>query len=68
MAALPFPSVILTKVRIQGCGALPCLALDPDFRQDDGIGVGVRCDRGGGLCGQRCGAGGWRPCPFRPSS
>ncbi|RZT56112.1 hypothetical protein EV283_0152 [Sphingomonas sp. BK036] len=28
--------VILTKVRIQGYGMLPCLALDPDFRQNDG--------------------------------
>ena len=46
-------SVILTEVRTQGCGALSCLALDPDFRQNDGIGVGVRCDRGGGLCGGR---------------
>ena len=36
----PSPSVIVTQVRIQGCGALSCLALDPDFRQDDGIGVG----------------------------
>ena len=29
-------TVILTKVRIQGYGVLRCLALDPDFRQDDG--------------------------------
>ena len=41
LAALPFPFVILTKVRIQDCGALACLALDPDFRQDDGIGGAV---------------------------
>ncbi|KQM71588.1 hypothetical protein ASE72_08570 [Sphingomonas sp. Leaf20] len=35
----PAPStVILTKVRIQGYAALPCLALGPDFRQDDGGG------------------------------
>ncbi|VXD04630.1 exported hypothetical protein [Sphingomonas sp. T1] len=40
-APLPPPFVILTKVRTQGCGALSCLALDPDFRQDDGIGGGV---------------------------
>ena len=46
LAALPFPSVILTQVRIQGCGALSCLALGPDFRQDDGIGVAGRVGRG----------------------
>ena len=38
LVSLPFPSVILTEVRIQGCGALSCLALGPDFRQDDGLG------------------------------
>ena len=63
MAALPFPSVILTKVRIQGCGALPCLALDPDFRQDDGI--GGRCGViGAAVCVEGgCGGRGWYPCP-----
>jgi len=40
--------VILTKVRIQGYAALPCLALGPEFRQDDGGG-----DRNDG------GASGW---------
>jgi len=33
-------SVILTTVGIQGGGGWCCLALDPDFRQDDG-GVGA---------------------------
>jgi hypothetical protein len=44
--------VILTNVRTQGCAALPCLALDPDFRQDDGIGVAVRRD-GAAVCAGR---------------
>ena len=35
--AAPSP-VILTKVRIQGYTVPPCLALGPDFRQDDGGG------------------------------
>ncbi|MET4595503.1 hypothetical protein ACVKSY_002049 [Sphingomonas sp. PvP107] len=39
--AAPSP-VILTKVRIQGYTALPCLALGPDFRQDDGGGCRFR--------------------------
>ena len=42
MAAQPFPSVILTKVRIQGYGVLSCWALGPDFRQDDGLRLPAR--------------------------
>ncbi|MEG8054505.1 hypothetical protein QP185_17125 [Sphingomonas aerolata] len=32
--------VILTKVRIQGYDAVRLVTLDPDFRQDDGVGEG----------------------------
>ena len=35
------PSVILTKVRTQGKTGLRSVTLDPDFRQDDGTGVGM---------------------------
>ncbi|TCP73062.1 hypothetical protein C8J43_101808 [Sphingomonas sp. PP-CE-1G-424] len=35
-------SVILTKVRIQSRKGLPSVTLDPDFRQDDGAGLGGR--------------------------
>ena len=59
LAALPFPSVILTKVRIQGCGALSCLALGPHFRQDDGL--GWPCAPGQGARGGGSGATGERP-------
>ena len=45
MAAQPFPSVILTKVRIQGYGVLSCWALGPDFRQDDGLRLPARAGR-----------------------
>ncbi|KQN13969.1 hypothetical protein ASE89_09325 [Sphingomonas sp. Leaf30] len=45
LAALPFPLVILTQVRIQGYGALSGLALGPDLRQDDGLRLPARAGR-----------------------
>ena len=35
-------SVILTKVRTQGYRVQCCVALGPDFRQDDGVFVAAR--------------------------
>jgi len=40
--------VILTQVRIQGGGGWRCLALGPDFRQDDGGFQFLASSRGGG--------------------
>jgi len=48
--------VILTKVRTQSPAATAFVTLDPDFRQDDGVGVGCRSLRRGRRSG--C-PGGW---------
>ncbi|MEG8046485.1 hypothetical protein QP175_09830 [Sphingomonas aerolata] len=47
LVIVPF-LVILTKVRIQGYDAVRLVTLDPDFRQDDEVGVAEWKDGGGG--------------------
>ena len=43
------PLVILTKVRTQSPAATAFVTLDPDFRQDDGVGLGWFAQAGGVL-------------------